>query len=112
MDSKKIKSLLTAVEDGSLTSAAQELGYTQSGLTHMMNALEEELGLSLLIRSKAGVHLSAAGQELLGSMRDFLDAADKLEREAAHIRVSRGSGCPPSSRTSAPRVPRPTSPSP
>lgn len=86
MDSKKIKSLLTAVEHGSLTSAAQELGYTQSGLTHMMNALEEELGLSLLIRSKAGVHLSAAGQELLGSMRDFLDAADKLEREAAHIR--------------------------
>lgn len=86
MDSKKIKSLLTAVEHGSLTSAAQELGYTQSGLTHMMNSLEEELGLSLLIRSKAGVHLSAAGQELLGCMHDFLDAADALERAATQIR--------------------------
>ncbi len=86
MDSKKIKSLLTAVEHGSLTSAAQELGYTQSGLTHMMNALEEELGLSLLIRRKTGVHLSAAGQELLASMHDFLDAADALERRAAQIR--------------------------
>ena len=44
MDSKKVHALLLAIEKGSLTSAAAELGYTQSGLTHMMNALEEELG--------------------------------------------------------------------
>ena len=86
MDSKKIKALLTAIELGSLTAAAQELGYTQSGLTHMMNSLEEELGLSLLIRSKLGVHLSPAGQELLGGMRDFLAAADTLERSADRLR--------------------------
>ena len=41
MDSKKVHALLLAIEKGSLTSAAAELGYTQSGLTHMMNALEE-----------------------------------------------------------------------
>ena len=58
MDSKKISALLLAVEKGSLTSVAAELGYTQSGLTHMMNALEEELGLNLLVRSKNGVRLS------------------------------------------------------
>ena len=57
MDTKKIAAMLAAVEKGSLTSAARELGYTQSGLTHMMNALEAELGLSLLVRSKNGVHL-------------------------------------------------------
>lgn len=85
MDSKKVKALLTAVEKGSLTAAAQELGYTQSGLTHMMNSLEEEMGLGLLIRSKTGVHLSAAGQQLLGNMRAFLDASDSLERSAKHL---------------------------
>ena len=58
MDSKKVHALLLAIEKGSLTSAATELGYTQSGLTHMMNALEEELGLNLLVRSKNGVRLS------------------------------------------------------
>ena len=36
MDNKKVHALLLAIEKGSLTSAAAELGYTQSGLTHMM----------------------------------------------------------------------------
>ena len=54
MDTKKTKALLLALEKGSLTAAAEELGYTQSGLTHMMNSLEDELGIRLLVRSKVG----------------------------------------------------------
>ena len=86
MDSKKISALLLSVERGSLTSAAAELGYTQSGLTHMMNALENELGLSLLIRNKNGVHLSPAGQTLLPKMNELIAAADALEQEAERLR--------------------------
>ena len=37
MDTKKLEALLLAVERGSLTAAAEEMGYTQSGLTNMMN---------------------------------------------------------------------------
>ena len=86
MDSKKITALLLAVEKGSLTSAAAELGYTQSGLTHMMNALEEELGLNLLVRSKNGVRLSPAGEALKPKMQALLASAQALEDEAAHLR--------------------------
>lgn len=86
MDSKKVHALLLAVDRGSLTSAAAELGYTQSGLTHMMNALEEELGLNLLIRSKNGVRLSPAGQALKPKMQSFMDASRALESEAEHLR--------------------------
>ena len=86
MDAKKFKALLTAVEKGSLTAAAAELGYTQSGLTHMMNSLEVELGLNLLVRSKNGVSLSPAGQELLPQMRSLLDAAKELEAHAEKLR--------------------------
>jgi DNA-binding transcriptional LysR family regulator len=86
MDSKKIAALLLAVEKGSLTSAATELGYTQSGLTHMMNALEQELGLNLLVRSKNGVHLSPAGQALKVRMQAFQNAALELEEEAAQLK--------------------------
>ena len=75
MDSKKVSALLTAIDRGSLTAAAAELGYTQSGLTHMMNSLEDELGVSLLIRSKGGVRLSPTGQELLPKLKGFADAA-------------------------------------
>ena len=86
MDSKKVNALLLSIERGSLTSAANELGYTQSGLTHMMNALEDELGLNLLVRSKNGVRLSPAGQALLPKMRALIDAAEDLELEAERLR--------------------------
>ena len=86
MDSKKIYALLAAIDCGSLTAAAEKLGYTQSGLTHMMNSLENELGLNLLVRSKSGVHLSPAGQELLPAMRAFSEAADGLEQAADKLR--------------------------
>lgn len=86
MDVKKVNALLTAVKKGSLTSAAAELGYTQSGLTHMMNTLEDELGLNLLVRSKSGVYLSPAGQELLPHMQALVEAADGLESSADRLR--------------------------
>ena len=78
MDSKKIRALLTVIECGSITSAAEELGYTQPGLTNMMNSLEEELGLELLIRSKSGVRLSRDGFELLPSLKRFIAADDEI----------------------------------
>ena len=86
MDTKKVAALLAAVEKGSLTSAARELEYTQSGLTHMMNALETELGLNLLVRSKNGVRLSPAGQQLLPQMRKLVDAARELEEATEALR--------------------------
>ncbi|MEI3130157.1 MAG: LysR family transcriptional regulator [Oscillospiraceae bacterium] len=46
MDLRKLEALAVAVELGSFTKAAQQLGYSQSGLTHMMNALEQEIGFS------------------------------------------------------------------
>lgn len=86
MDSKKIRALLAAVDKGSLTAAAAGLGYTQSGLTHMMNSLEDELGLNLLVRSKNGVQLSPAGLELLEDMRSLDAAAAALEKRAESLR--------------------------
>ena len=86
MDAKKVQALLAAVDLGSLTSAASELGYTQSGLTHMMNSLETELGLALLLRGKSGVRLSPAGQELLPELRSLADAADALDLAAEQLR--------------------------
>lgn len=85
MDIKKVQALLAAVDRGSLTAAASELGYTQSGLTHMMNSLEVELGVNLLIRSKSGVRLSPAGQELLPEMRRLAEAADGLSAAAERL---------------------------
>ena len=83
MDTKKWASLLAAVESGSFTRAARQLDITQSGLTHMMNALERETGFPLLIRDRSGVRLTAAGERLLPAIRELVQASDRLEEQIA-----------------------------
>lgn len=86
MDTKKLDALLLAVERGSLTAAAAEMGYTQSGLTNMMNSLENELGLVLLKRSKGGVSLNAAGEALLPLLQKLSRESRALEQAAEQLR--------------------------
>lgn len=83
MDTKKWEAMLTAVELGSFTRAAARLGLTQSGLTHMMKALERETGLALLLRDRYGVRPTAAGEQLMPAVRDLLQAAGRLEEQIA-----------------------------
>lgn len=85
MDSIKFRALKTAVELGSLTNAAMELGYTQAGLTHMMNRLEREIGHTLLKRDKYGVHLTEDGEKLMPKIDVFLNAANELEYEINNL---------------------------
>ncbi len=88
MDSAKFSALLRSVEHGSLTKAAEELGYTQAGLTHMMNRLEKEIGLTLLQRTKSGVTLTADGEELLPFIKDFTQKSLLLENAIANLKSS------------------------
>ncbi len=85
MDTKKLEALMTAVELGSFTRAAEVLGYTQSGLTHMMNSLEKDIGFTVLVRGRSGVHLTPAGQRILPLVRECLSGSAALEREIALI---------------------------
>ena len=86
MDTKKYQALLTSAELGSFTRAAQTLGCTQSGLTHMMNALEQEVGFPLLQRGHNGTSLSEQGRHLEPAIRRFLEASQALETEIDAIR--------------------------
>ena len=51
----KFRALLDSVEMGSFSKAAEKSNYSQSGLTHMMNSLEAEIGFPLLHRGKYGI---------------------------------------------------------
>lgn len=77
----KFKVLLTAVDMGSFSAAAQKLGYTQSGLTHMMNALEDELGFQILERGYYGIKLTAGGERIIPKIRDLVACEDSLVNE-------------------------------
>jgi len=65
MNISKYEVFLKTIELGSLTKAAEALGYTQSGITHILNALENDCGLKLLVRDRSGVSITSDGQQLL-----------------------------------------------
>lgn len=78
MSLKKYEAFSKTVELGSLTNAADALGYTQSGISHMLNSLEDELGFTLLYRSRSGIRLTTAGEQLLPKIREILDKEREL----------------------------------
>ena len=81
MDSKKLEILMTAADLGSFTKASEVVGYTQSGLTHMMDALEREIGFPLLQRNHSGIQLTEQGMQLMPAIREFLQANANLENQ-------------------------------
>jgi len=81
MNVSKFKALLTAVDMGSFSAAAQKLGYTQSGLTHMMNTLEDELGFSILQRGYYGIKLTPGGERIIPKIRQLVACEDDLLNE-------------------------------
>lgn len=86
MDQNKRVALLTAIDLGNLTRAAEQLGYTQSGLSYVIKALEAELGFPLLVRSRAGVRPTDECQRILPLLRELDRKSRQLEQEAADIR--------------------------
>ena len=89
MESKKLEALLMAVDLGSFTKAAEVLGYTQSGLTHMMNSLEKEVGFTLLKRGRSGVRLTEEGERIAPAVREFLQANARLDSVIEQVASSR-----------------------
>lgn len=85
MSVKKYLAFATTVEKGSVTAAAVELGISQSGLTQLLNSLEDDLGLVLMQRNRSGIRLTEAGEQLLPLMQDTIDADRRVRDLAASL---------------------------
>ena len=86
MDARKLNAIMTAIDLGSFSKAAETVGYTQSGLTHLVNSLEKELGFAIVHRDHMGISLTKEGKELLPYIRTFLDADQQLQIKTEEIR--------------------------
>ena len=62
MSMQKYQAFVCAVEKGSLSKAAEELGYTQSGISHMMKSLEEEVDFEYIPAALGPAYASFLGQ--------------------------------------------------
>mgnify|MGYP001165762834 CR=1 FL=1 len=65
---------LKVVEKGSFTKAANELGYTQSAVSQLVQSLEEELSTTLIFRSRKGIRLTPDGEQFLPYIANISNA--------------------------------------
>ena len=85
MELERYRALLCAIEQGSLSAAGEKLGYTPSGISRMMAALEAEHGFPLLVRRREGVAPTKSCEQMLPTIRELLFSADKLSQLSHRI---------------------------
>jgi DNA-binding transcriptional LysR family regulator len=89
MDLADLNIFRAVVQTGGITRAAEKLNRVQSNVTTRVRQLEQDLGVELFIREGKRMHLSPAGQLLLGYADRLLDLASEA-REAVHETTPRG----------------------
>lgn len=75
-----LRTFLEVIETGNLSRAAEKLNVTQSTVTTRINALEDQIGQKLIIRSKSGAALTSAGFKL----QRYAELMVQLWRQAQH----------------------------
>ena len=86
MNMGKYQVFLRVAACGGFTRAAEELHFTQSGVSHTIATLESELGVPLFVRNRSGVTLTADGRALLPYIQARCADALRLEQKAADLR--------------------------
>ena len=89
MSMTKYQVFLKVVDCGGFTRAAEELHFTQSGISHTIASLERELGVPLFVRNRGGVTLTADGRALLPRIQTLCDDARILAQKAQELRAFR-----------------------
>ncbi len=86
----KYEAFVKAVETGSFKQSAADLGYTQAGISYLINALEKDMGTALLIRSHAGVRPTPDGEALLPWIQEVCNSERALQTRLDEVRHIEG----------------------
>lgn len=86
MDTKRLISFVKSAELGSLSAAAEELGYTPSAVSQLVASLENEFGVQLLVRTTRGVYTTAEGKGLIPLVKEYLAHEDQIYEYISNIK--------------------------
>ena len=76
---QKLKYIVSVVENGTITEAAKKLYISQPSLSNAIKDIEEEVGITIFIRSRAGIVVTPEGMEFVGYARQVLRQMELLE---------------------------------
>lgn len=85
-DLRQVRSLVAVADTGSFTKAADQLGVTQSAISHSIRAIEEQLDAHLVERSGKRVALTQNGITLVRRFRSALAELTKAQEELALLK--------------------------
>lgn len=91
MELYQLRTFAMVADEGNLTRASKRLHTSQPAVSAHIKALEDELGVSLFIRTPKGMVLTADGVRLRQHAGSVLSSVAEMEREAGEMRgVLRG----------------------
>lgn len=85
MELRQLKYFKAVAEELHFQRAARKVHITQPSLSHQIKLLEEELGVTLLIRDRRSVALSEAGEVFLAHCQQILAQLDRAVEETKHV---------------------------
>lgn len=84
---RQMKYFASVVKNNSFTEAAEECYISQSAISQQIQALENELGVTLLVRENRKFHLTIAGEYFYRQCVPLLEEVEELRQET--IRIAR-----------------------
>lgn len=82
---RQIKYFHAVVWTGSFTEAAEECFISQSAISQQIKALENDLGVKLLVRENRGFYLTKAGEFLYQKSGQLLEDFERIKNETIQI---------------------------
>ena len=84
MELKQLRSFTTVVQCGSFTKASEKLYLSQPTVSAHIQALEEELGKRLLLRTTKNLEVTSIGQEIYRRAVDILELQNQMVELCSH----------------------------
>lgn len=80
MDINKYALFADIADTLNFTRSGEHMGYTQSGVSHILKTMETELGFPLFLRTKQGLVLTHNAETLLPIIRNLLSVNEELDQ--------------------------------